>query len=147
MSAISSEMNSLATVSMVDLYKRHIRKDASDRHYLNASRAATVLWGCYAVVTAQLAKHQGSLVETVNLLGSFFYGSMLGAFVLAFFFPRVGGRGAFYGVLAGEAAVVGCYLFGVKVAFLWYNAIGCLVVVATGLLISRVERIPARSSP
>lgn len=147
MSAISSEMNSLATVSMVDIYKRHIRKDASDRHYLNASRAATVLWGCYAVVTAQLAKHQGSLVETVNLLGSFFYGSMLGAFVLAFFFPRVGGRGAFYGVLAGEVAVVGCYLFGVKVAFLWYNAIGCLVVVATGLLISRVERILARSAP
>lgn len=140
MSAISSEMNSLATVSMVDIYKRHIRKEASDRHYLNASRAATLFWGVYAVITAQFAKRQGSLVETVNLLGSFFYGAMLGAFVLAFFFPRVGGRGAFYGVLLGEAAVIACYVFQVKVAFLWYNAIGCLVVVATGLLISRVER-------
>ncbi|MGQ9634854.1 MAG: sodium:solute symporter [Bryobacteraceae bacterium] len=144
MSAISSEMNSLATVSMVDIYKRHIRKEASDRHYLNASRAATLFWGVYAVITAQFAKRQGSLVETVNLLGSFFYGAMLGAFVLAFFFPRVGGRGAFYGVLAGEAAVIACYVFRVKVAFLWYNAIGCLVVVATGLLISQMERTLAR---
>ncbi|MCL6544258.1 MAG: sodium:solute symporter [Bryobacteraceae bacterium] len=144
MSAISSEMNSLATVSMVDIYKRHIRKQASDHHYLNASRAMTVFWGVYAVITAQFAKRQGSLVETVNLLGSFFYGAMLGAFVLAFFFPRVGGRGAFYGVLAGEAAVIACYVFQVKVAFLWYNAIGCLVVVATGLLISQMERALAR---
>jgi len=143
MSAISSEMNSLATVSMVDIYKRHVRKTASDHHYLNASRAMTVFWGMYAVITAQFAKRQGSLVETVNLLGSFFYGAMLGAFVLAFFFPRVGGRGAFYGVLAGEAAVIACYVFQVKVAFLWYNAIGCLVVVATGLLISQMERAPA----
>lgn len=143
MSAISSEMNSLATVSMVDIYKRHVRKTASDHHYLNASRAMTVFWGVYAVITAQFAKRQGSLVETVNLLGSFFYGAMLGAFVLAFFFPRVGGRGAFYGVLAGEAAVIACYVFQVKVAFLWYNAIGCLVVVATGLLISQMERAPA----
>lgn len=144
MSAISSEMNSLATVSMVDIYKRHVRKTASDHHYLNASRAMTVFWGVYAVITAQFAKRQGSLVETVNLLGSFFYGAMLGAFVLAFFFPRVGGRGAFYGVLAGEAAVIACYVFQVKVAFLWYNAIGCLVVVATGLLISQMERALAR---
>ncbi len=139
LSSVSSEMNSLATVSMVDIYKRHIRPNVSDRHYLNASRAATVLWGCYAVVTAQFAKRQGSLVETVNLLGSFFYGAMLGAFVLAFFFPRVRARGAFYGVLAGEASVLACYLLRIKVAFLWYNAIGCLVVVATGWLISQLE--------
>ena len=144
MSAISSEMNSLATVSMVDLYKRHFREGASDHHYLNASRAATLFWGCYAVLTAQFARHQGSLVETVNLLGSFFYGSMLGAFVLAFFFPQVKGRGAFYGVLAGQAAVAACYLLQLKIAFLWYNAVGCLVVVAVGLLISGAEKTAMR---
>lgn len=140
MSAISSEMNSLATVSMVDLYQRHFRRGGSDRHYLNASRGATLFWGCYAVLTAQFARHQGSLVETVNLLGSFFYGSMLGAFVLAFFFPRVRGRGAFYGVLAGQAAVAACYLMQFKIAFLWYNAVGCLVVVAVGLLLPEAKR-------
>ena len=103
------------------------------------SRAATVFWGCYAIVTAEFAKGLGSLVEAVNLLGSFFYGGMLGVFVLAFFFPRVRARGAFYGVLAGEAVIFACYFF-TKIAFLWYNVIGCLVVVATGVLLSGLDR-------
>ena len=138
MASISAEINSLATVSMVDLYKRHFRKSAPDRHYLNISRAATVFWGCYAVVTSRYAGNLGSLVEAVNVLGSFFYGGMLGVFVLAFYFPRVRARGAFYGVLAGEAVIFAAYFF-TKIAFLWYNVIGCLVVVATGILISRLE--------
>jgi Na+/proline symporter len=98
-----------------------------------------VFWGCYAVITAGYAKGQGSLVETVNLLGSFFYGGMLGVFVLAFFFPRVRARGAFWGVLAGEAAIFAAYFF-TKIAFLWYNVIGCVVVVATGVVISSLQR-------
>ncbi|HSW48708.1 MAG TPA: hypothetical protein VLH09_00970, partial [Bryobacteraceae bacterium] len=139
MASISAEMNSLATVSMVDIYKRHFRGTASDHHYLTVSRLATVFWGCYAVATAHFAKRLGSLVEAVNLLGSFFYGGMLGVFVLAFFFRRVGGRGAFYGVLAGEAAIFACYFF-TDLAFLWYNVIGCLVVVGTGIAVSRINR-------
>jgi Na+/proline symporter len=135
LSSISGEMNSLATVSMVDIYKRHFRNTAPDHHYLNVSRVATVFWGLYAIVTAEFAKGLGSLVEAVNLLGSFFYGGMLGVFVLAFFFPRVRGRGAFYGVLAGEAVIFACYFY-TRIAFLWYNVIGCLVVVATGVLLS-----------
>jgi Na+/proline symporter len=145
LSSISGEMNSLATVSMVDLYKRHVRSAAPDGHYLNVSRAATVFWGLYAIVTAEFARGLGSLVEAVNLLGSFFYGGMLGVFVLAFFFPRVRGRGAFYGVLAGEAVIFACYFF-TRIAFLWYNVIGCMVVVATGILLSELERGPARAS-
>jgi SSS family transporter len=136
MASISAEINSLATVSMVDVYRRHFRRQAPDRHYLNVSRLATVFWGGYAVLTARYAGGLGSLVEAVNVLGSFFYGGMLGVFVLAFYFPRVRARGAFYGVLAGEAVIFGCYLF-TRIAFLWYNVIGCLVVVATGILISR----------
>lgn len=137
MASISGEMNSLATVTMVDFYKRHFRRAAPDYHYLNVSRAATVFWGCYAVVTAQFANRLGSLVEAVNVLGSFFYGGMLGVFVLAFYFPRVRARGAFYGVLAGEAVIFCAYYF-TRIAFLWFNVIGCLVVVATGVLISRL---------
>ncbi len=146
MSAISSGMNALASVSMVDIYKRHIRKTASDRHYLNVSRALTLFWGCYAVLTAQFVKEQGALVETINLLGSLFYGGLLGVFILAFYFPRVGARGAFYGVLAGEAVIFACYFF-TGIAFLWYNVIGCAVVIATGLLISPRTRgtLPAPS--
>ena len=139
MSSISSEMNALATVSVIDVYRRHLHTAGLDRHYLAASRIATVFWGGYAVFTAQYAKRLGSLIEAVNLLGSFFYGGMLGVFVLAFCFPRVRGRGAFWGVLVGEAVIFASWYF-TSIAFLWYNVIGCVVVVVTGLAISAFER-------
>ncbi|MGD0496915.1 MAG: sodium:solute symporter [Bryobacteraceae bacterium] len=145
MAAISSEMSALATVSVIDIYKRHVRPSASDHHYLNASRAAMVFWGCYAVASAQFAKRMGSLIEAVNLLGSFFYGGMLGVFILAFFFPRVRGLGAFCGVLAGEAVIFACWYF-TTIAFLWYNVIGCVVVVLTGVVISSCEHPPPRTA-
>ncbi|MEK7753050.1 MAG: hypothetical protein AAB654_14095, partial [Acidobacteriota bacterium] len=78
-------------------------------------------------------------VEAVNILGSFFYGGMLGVFVLAFYFPRVRARGAFCGVLAGEAVIFASWYF-TRIAFLWYNVIGCVVVVLTGVLISNLQR-------
>ena len=95
MSAISGEVNSLATVTVIDIYKRHLYRSGNDRHYLLASRLATAFWGLYAVMFAQFGKNLGSLIEAVNRLGSLFYGSLLGVFTLAFFFPRVGGTGAF----------------------------------------------------
>ncbi len=133
MSTISAEVNSLATVSVIDIYKRFARPGQADGHYLNASRAFTAFWGAYAVVTAQFGEGTGSLVEKVNMLGSLFYGGLLGVFVLAFFFPRVNGTAAFAGVLAGEAAIFACWTF-TGISFLWYNVVGCLVVVATGWL-------------
>ena len=139
LSSISSEMNALSTVSLIDIYKRHMRAGASEDHYLRVSRAATLLWGCYAVVSAQYIKRMGSLIEAVNLLGSFFYGGMLGVFVLAFACPTVRGRGAFWGVIAGEMVIFACWYF-TNIAFLWYNVIGCLVVVATGLAITAFDR-------
>lgn len=137
MSVISGEINSLATVSVVDVYRRFIRKKGSDHEYFRASQLATVFWGLYAVVTAQFAKNLGSLVEAVNMLGSLFYGGLLGVFLLAFFFPRVKGTAAFVGVLAGEAAIFSAHWRG-GISFLWYNLIGCAVVVATGLILSYV---------
>ena len=135
MTSISGEMSALATVSMVDIYRRHVRTDASDRHYLMASRLATLFWGAYAVTCAHFVKGLGALIEVVNVLGSLFYGGMLGVFVLAFFFKQVTPRGAFYGVLTGEAVIFACWYF-TSIAFLWYNVIGCLVVVVAGLVIS-----------
>ena len=90
-----------------------------------------MFWGVYAVVCAQFVKGIGSLVEAVNVLGSLFYGGMLGVFVLAFFFPRSTARGAFCGVLVGEAVIFACWYF-TSIAFLWYNVIGCVVVVLAG---------------
>jgi SSS family transporter len=135
MASISAEFNSLATVSVIDIYRRHLRKGATDRHYLWASRAATAFWGCYAVVFSQWGQNLGTLVEAVNIIGSLFYGGMLGVFALAFFFPRVGGTAAFLGVLAGEAAIFYASFF-TQISFLWYNVVGCCVVVAVGLLLS-----------
>jgi Na+/proline symporter len=87
---------------------------------------------------AQFGRNFGALIQAVNVVGSLFYGSLLGVFVLAFFFKSVGGRGAFIGVIAGEAAIFAVNLF-THISFLWYNVIGCLVVVAVGLLVSRLS--------
>ena len=138
MSSSSGEVNSLATVTVIDVYQRHIRPNATDRHYLWVSRLATAFWASYAVFFAQYAKKLGSLIEAVNLLGSLFYGSLLGVFVLAFWFRRATGTGAFIGMLAGEAAIFAAFSF-TSISFLWYNVIGCVVVIATGLAVSWVR--------
>jgi SSS family transporter len=144
MSSISAEINSLATVSVIDIYQRHFRRQAPDAHYLKAARLATIFWGAYAVITAEFGSSLGALIEAVNILGSYFYGGLLGVFVLAFYFKQVTGNGAFYGVLAGEAAIfLVAHLTGIS--FLWYNVVGCLVVIAVGVGLSRLERaFPAR---
>lgn len=135
MSTISGEVNSLATVTVMDFY-RSVKPEASDTHYLIASRFATVFWGAYAVVFAGFGSRLGSLIEAVNIVGSLFYGGMLGVFVLAFYVPRATATGAFLGVLAGEAAIFYCF-WATKISFLWYNVIGCLVVILVGTLLSR----------
>ena len=135
MSASSGEINSLATVTVVDVYRRHIRRGRSDRHYLLASRFATLFWGVYAVTFAGWGNRLGPLIVAVNVVGSLFYGSLLGCFVLAFGFPRVGGTAVFTGMLAGEAVVFAAFLF-TNVSWLWYNVIGCAVVMVCALAIT-----------
>ena len=135
MSASSGEINSLATVSVVDLYRRYIWRGATDHHYLMASRWATLLWGAAAVSFAGFGRKLGSLIVAVNILGSLFYGSLLGCFVVALAFRRVGGTAVFIGMLAGEAAVFWAFYF-TGMSYLWYNLIGCVVVVITALALS-----------
>jgi len=145
MSAISGEINSLATVTVIDIYRRHFRKDAADHHYLVASRIATAFWGIYAAAFAGMTKGFGALIVRVNQVGSLFYGGMLGVFILAFFVKRVGGNGAFIGVLAGEAAIFAAARF-TNIAFLWYNVIGCVVVIAVALVVPRKDPRKARQA-
>lgn len=133
MSSISSELNSLATTSVIDMYRRWVKPEATDAHYLKVSRGATVLWGIFACVVATYAATLGSLIEVVNRFGSFFYGSILGVFLLAMM-PRAGGWGAFLGLIAGMT-VVGFVNFGTGVAYLWQNVIGAVVVVSVGLVV------------
>jgi SSS family solute:Na+ symporter len=137
MSSTSGEINSLATVTVIDIYRRHVNRNAPDHHYLMASRCATLFWGLFAIGFAQFGRNFGALIQAVNVIGSLFYGGLLGVFVLAFCFKSVGANGAFCGVLAGEAAIFAANLF-TKISFLWYNVIGCLVVVVVGMIVSRI---------
>lgn len=135
MSSIAAELNSLSTATVIDFYRRWVRPAASDTHYLNVSKAATGVWGLFACVVATYAATLGSLIEVVNRFGSFFYGSILGVFILAMI-RRASARGAFVGLLAGMACV-GAVSFGLpQVSFLWHNLIGAVVVVAVGLTLS-----------
>jgi Na+/proline symporter len=145
MSASSGEINSLATVTVVDLYKRYVRRGAADHHYLLASRWATLFWGAYAVTFAGWGKKLGSLIVAVNVVGSLFYGSLLGCFVLAFAFPRVRGTATFIGMLAGEVVIFTTFFYG-NIGYLWFNVIGCVVVVATALAITAVTSSEPASS-
>jgi Na+/proline symporter len=137
MSSTSGEINSLATVTVIDIYRRHINRSAPDHHYLMASRFASLFWGLFAIGFAQYGRNFGALIQAVNIIGSLFYGGLLGVFVLAFCFKSVGANGAFCGVLAGEAAIFAADLF-TRISFLWYNVVGCLVVVVVGIIVSRI---------
>jgi Na+/proline symporter len=137
MSTISAEMASLSTASVIDFYRRFARPVADDRHYLRVSRLATGFWGLFASGVAVWAAELGSLIEVVNRFGSFFYGSILGVFILAVAFPRATANGAFIGLIAGMASVAWAASF-TDVAFLWHNVIGAVVVVVVGLVVSAV---------
>lgn len=135
MSSISAELNALATATTIDFYRRLYAPDATDEKYVAVGRISTFIWGVFACIVAIFATNLGSLIEVVNKFGSFFYGSLLGVFVLAFIVRRARARGAFFGLLFGIASVwmVSNYT---KIEFLWFNVIGCVVTVIAGYLIS-----------
>jgi Na+/proline symporter len=139
MSTAAGELNSLATATIIDFYRRYFVRTASDAHYLGVSKIATFSWGLFACVVAIYASNQGSLIEVVNRYGSFFYGSMLGVFILAILTKRATATGAFYGLIAGMAVVLYVAFQLPWIAFLWHNLIGAVVVVVVGMLISVVK--------
>ncbi|MDQ3043502.1 MAG: sodium:solute symporter, partial [Acidobacteriota bacterium] len=139
MSSISAELNALATATTIDFYRRHFKTDADDKHYVRFGRIATFVWGIFACIVAIYATNLGSLIEVVNKFGSFFYGSLLGVFVLAIAVRRARARGAFFGLLFGIASVWIASVY-TDIEFLWFNVVGCLVTVAAGYLISLTVR-------
>jgi len=146
MNAISGELNSLSTATVIDFYRRWVRPVASDEHFMIVSRAATGLWGIFACIIATYAVNLGSLIEVVNRFGSFFYGSILGVFLLSMI-PRARASGAFVGLLAGMAAV-GAVNFGApSVSFLWHNVVGAVTVVVVGMIISAAGRVGGGAGP
>jgi SSS family solute:Na+ symporter len=127
MSSTASELNALATTTMVDFYKRTFNPNKSDRHYLNMSRIFTVAWGCIALLFAMVASLFDNLIEAVNIIGSLFYGTILGIFLTAFFLKWVRGNAVFVAAIITETIIVCIYSF-TDIAFLWLNLIGGILV-------------------
>ena len=138
MSSIAAELNSLSTATVIDFYRRHFRPGASDQHYLRISKVATAFWGAFACIVALYAVNLGSLIEVVNRFGSFFYGSLLGVFILALGVRRATGTGATVGLVAGMSvvAMVAFHPATSSISFLWHNVIGAVVVTAVGTAVS-----------
>ncbi|MCA8944416.1 MAG: sodium:solute symporter [Planctomycetes bacterium] len=138
MSSADSVLNSLSAASVVDLYVRWIRPSARDSEALVAGRISTLLWGGFATASALWLAGDGAIIEQVNKIGSFFYGTLLGSFVLALLCRRAGETAACVGMLGGMATVLAVH-WSVRVQFLWYNLIGCVAVVAIGWLVATIR--------
>lgn len=137
MGSTASGLNSLASTSIIDFYRRFIYKDGADHRYLSASRWATVFWGVFCVVVAIYAGKLGNLIEAVNILGSLFYGTILGIFLTAFFLKKVNGKAVFYAAIIAEIFVVYAWWTD-AMAFLWLNVLGCLLVMFFSLFIEKI---------
>jgi Na+/proline symporter len=140
MSAVAGELSALASTTVVDFYRRSLRKDASDAHYVRAAKWFTAGWGVLAVLFATFASLLDNLIQAVNILGSLFYGTILGVFLVAFSRRAVRGTAVFLAAIAAEAIVVGVFL-GTNISFLWYNVIGCgCVMFFSGVLQAALPR-------
>jgi solute:Na+ symporter, SSS family len=137
MSSIAGELSALSTSTVMDFYKRWVRDDGDEAHLLFVSKAAMLFWAIFASIVAIWAVELGSLIEVVNRFGSFFYGSILGVFLLAIGWSRCNSTGAFVGLIAGMS-VVGYVALNTSIAFLWHNLIGAVVVFGVGMIVSEL---------
>lgn len=145
-SSLSSELAALGSTTAVDFYRHVIHPGGSDEHYVRASKLLTMLWGAIAIGFAIFANFAENLIQAVNILGSIFYGVVLGLFLVAFFLKRVGGHAVFWGALAAQALVFALFA-NLTISYLWYNVIGCVACVAFGLLFQSLGGFSGRSEP
>ncbi len=138
MGSTASGLNSLASTFIVDFYKRFGKKGRSEKSDLNASRWTTVAWGFFCMIVALYAGKLGNLIEAVNILGSLFYGVILGIFIVAFFAKKVSGTAVFYAAIVGEAFIIFSAVFELT-SYLWLNLIGCVLVFVFALIIQEFQ--------
>jgi Na+/proline symporter len=137
LSSKAGELNALGSTTTVDVYRHIVRREASDAHYVVASKVFTAFWGLVAIGFALFANLAENLIQAVNILGSIFYGVVLGLFLVAFFLKRVGGTAVFWGALAAQALVFVLYA-ALNISYLWYNVIGCAACIILALLLEAV---------
>src|SRR6185295_18606219 len=140
MSSMASELNSLASTTTVDIYKRSIHNAGNDLHYLKASKSFTAGWAVFGMLFASVANQAENLIQFVNIIGSLFYGTLLGIFLSAFYIKYVRSTAVFYSAIVAEMVILYLYFFKrTEVAFLLYNIIGCAVVVILSIAYQAVE--------
>lgn len=145
MSSTSSELNALGTITALDLYKRHSKKEHNERHYLRATKGFTLLWGIVAIAIANVANLFDNLIQLVNIIGSIFYGNVLGIFLLAFFFKFVKGNAVFIAAIITQIIVIVGYRLD-WMSYLWLNAFGCLLVILIALVIQSMSNMMGKSA-
>ena len=138
MSSTASELNALASTTTIDIYKRSFVKKQSDKHYLNASRLLTLLWGILAILFATFASKAENLIQFVNIVGSIFYGTILGIFLSAFYIKIIKGNAVFWAAIVAQLLVIYLYFF-TNIAFLLYNIIGCVLVIVLAIIIQLIR--------
>jgi SSS family transporter len=143
MGSMASAFNSLTSTTIIDVYKRMIKPIASDAHYLISSKLVTLFWGIFCVFVALFATKVGSLIEVVNILGSWFYGTILGVFLVAFYMKWVKGGVVFYAAILAEVLVLYFYYIELT-AFLWLNLIGCVMVMVFSFLFNLVPSVNSK---
>ncbi len=158
MSSTASELNALASTTVIDVYKRMINPNGTDQQYLRMSKILTVAWGLYAIVLSMFANRLGALIEAVNLIGSLVYGTILGIFLVAFFFKKVGAKEVFWAAVLSELQVIyihtskhikdfladqginTTWLFAeIDIPYLWYNVIGCIPVITVSWILYKLK--------
>jgi len=144
MSSTASELNALGTITAIDLYKRNQKTEKSDKHYLNASKGFTFLWGIVAILFANFGSLVDNLIQLVNIIGSVFYGNVLGIFLLAFFFRFVKGNAVFWAAVITQSIIFFIYYRFIymeeEIGYLWLNFIGCALVIIIAMLLQSFNR-------
>jgi Na+(H+)/acetate symporter ActP len=140
MSSTASELNALGTITALDLYRRNRPEHADPKHYVRASRFFTLIWGVLAILIACVADLFDNLIQLVNIIGSIFYGNVLGIFLLAFFFRFVRGNAVFVAALITQVIVIVGWYFD-WMSYLWLNAFGCTLVITLALIIEAFDRM------
>jgi Na+/proline symporter len=134
MSSTASELNALASTTAMDLYKRNIKEEKSDAHYVKASKWFTLVWGIIAISVACIANLFDNLIQLVNIIGSIFYGNVLGIFLLAFFIKFVKGNAVFIAALITQVLIIGVFILD-WLPYLWLNLLGCALVMGIAILL------------
>ena len=139
MSSTASELNALSTTTVIDLYKRNHKEIKSEIHYLKASKWFTIMWGIIAIIFASFGTLFENLIQLVNLIGSIFYGTILGIFLVAFFIKKVKGNAVFYSACISQTLIFLIYFLS-TVGYLWLNFIGAFFTIISAIIIQKMTR-------